>query len=1215
MKRMLRLFLIVVNLVWFYCLLSSAQVVGSRISNLAVLRIQDNRSYHDGVASIPDDARQFHKPRLSSFGTADASGGNSVRHREASMSPGQAGTSVLTSTPGLTSCDSLSMVWDFNYASETIPSRDAPNAMETDDLGNVYVTGSGYRWGTATDFITVKYDSNGKQVWSEFYDGPYHLSDEPFAIAVDDAGNVYVAGMSCDRSGGACMTTVKYANTGMQEWVATYDGSGSGADCATAMAIDHDGNLYVTGYSTGAGTGYDVVTIKYNQAGVECWVRRHNGPASMGDGASAIAMGDSGKIYVTGSVAAPGYSSYYATIKYDSSGAEEWAVILTGLFGARDNARDIAVDNSGNVYVTGHSRGSGNTDDYTTVKYNSSGNEVWVRRYNGPDSSYDEAVALALDDSGNVYVTGNSRGTSTDIATIKYSPSGIERWVARYDGPDTLDDAGVDIAVDAGGNIYVTGDSYSIDHGCDIVTLAYDALGAQRWIARMNGESGWGESAAGAVLRRGGGVVVSGVGADSETGKDFATMAYGADGNEQWIALYDGLPSSDDHLGVLAVDKVGNIVLGGYRGGSAAAVVCCDPSGSLKWVYNSPESGGIDYVKGIQVDDSGNVYVTGPGYATGSGDDFVTEKISPVGAQIWIARYDGTLHLTDSPVAIVVDKQGGVYVSGCAWEADSILYYTTIKYSPDGMGLWIRQKNWSGGKANLPADMALDKDGNVYVTGECKGPSFTMDYGTVAYSSSGTELWSAVYSGPDHEDDGGTAIAVDSMRNVCVTGVSWSDSGSFDYLTVKYDSSGVEQWTARYNGPADSYDAPCGIALDANGNVIVTGSSEGLGTRSDYATIKYDMSGKELWASRFDWYGNLPNDAVALGIDHSGGIYVTGSGYGGSTTQDFITVLYDPNGNAQWIAEYDGSFHSYDAAAALAISPDGNAVVAGATSFAGGYQSTILMYHADNYQAYPYRERWNLVSLPRQVANPSLHVVFRDASSALFEYGDGYASRESLRTGTGYWLKFLETMCVQIDGDSVTSDTIAVVEGWNLIGSISRPVNIANITSIPPAIVTSTLYGFNGTYFSTNTIEPGKGYWIHASQPAQLILSATPPPVPDLMASRINIVSTNLTPPPPPGDTPDETSGSIPREFCLYQNFPNPFNPTTEIRFDLPEATDVRLTIVNILGQEVTELAEGYHAAGSHRRSWDASEYPSGVYFCRIAAGKHSDMKKLLLIR
>jgi len=92
----------------------------------------------------------------------------------------------------------------------------------------------------------------------------------------------------------------------------------------------------------------------------------------------------------------------------------------------RDWARALAVDDSGNVYVTGHSEVTGVNHDYVTVKYDSDGNEEWVARYNGPaENRQDEAYALAVDSSGNVYVTGESSGSGTgysDYATIKYRP-------------------------------------------------------------------------------------------------------------------------------------------------------------------------------------------------------------------------------------------------------------------------------------------------------------------------------------------------------------------------------------------------------------------------------------------------------------------------------------------------------------------------------------------------------------------------------------------------------------------------------------------------------------------------------------------------------------------------------------------------------------------------------------------------------------------------
>jgi len=111
--------------------------------------------------------------------------------------------------------------------------------------------------------------------------------------------------------------------------------------------------------------------------------------------------------------------------------------------------------------------------------------EEWVARYDGPGNKYDDAKVLALDNSGNVYVTGTSDGEKAgDYATIKYDTNGNQLWVARYDGPRGLSEWAQDIAVDASGNVYVIGFSERSRTQLDFATVKYDTNGNQMWVRR-----------------------------------------------------------------------------------------------------------------------------------------------------------------------------------------------------------------------------------------------------------------------------------------------------------------------------------------------------------------------------------------------------------------------------------------------------------------------------------------------------------------------------------------------------------------------------------------------------------------------------------------------------------------------------------------------------------------------------------------------------------
>ncbi|MGC1322941.1 MAG: SBBP repeat-containing protein, partial [Candidatus Udaeobacter sp.] len=302
---------------------------------------------------------------------------------------------------------------------------------------------------------------------------------------------------------GSAWATIKYDSAGQQQWVATHsDGEGG------AIAVDTSGNVYVTGTSNGFYT-----TIKYDGSGQELWVAQ--GPSG---GTAGIKLDSAGNVYVTGTS-----NGLYTTIKYDTSGQQQWVTL--GLSGG---PAGMAIDSSGNVYVTGTTTGSGGNDDYGTIKYNSSGQEQWFATYNGPGNNSDSAAGIAVDSSGNVYVTGASFGVKTlfDYATVKYNSLGEQQWVARYDDGDGSWDSAAAIAVDASNNVYVTGNSL-LNGREGYATIKYNQAGQEEWVIRYETVDDSSDFAYAIALDKAGNVYVTGVGSGLTTNADYVTIKYG----------------------------------------------------------------------------------------------------------------------------------------------------------------------------------------------------------------------------------------------------------------------------------------------------------------------------------------------------------------------------------------------------------------------------------------------------------------------------------------------------------------------------------------------------------------------------------------------------------------------------------------------------------------------------------------------------------------
>ncbi len=878
---------------------------------------------------------------------------------------------------------------------------DQATALALDSANNIIVTG--YAWnGTNYDFHTIKYNgADGAVLWQHTFNAPMNGTDHATAIAIDSLNNVYVAGNSQGTSGADDYMIVKYGPNGPNPdgtpiWTKSYNGAANDHDRIMAITAGTSG-LAVTGQSRNASADFDMLTIKYGFDSSLIWEKTR---AASGDEKGVALRIDSGGNVIATGVSYNGTNKDIYTVKYNSAGGTvAWEDTLDG--GFDDEPADMFVDSFDNIYITGYSFQLTSAHDLYTIKYNGSNGVVaWSDKHNSTNGDNDHAVSIAVDESGDLFVTGYSHkvvAAHDDFLTLKYNKSdGALLWQKAYDGTANKDDRPAGIAVGPSGEVIVAGwsdmwtagaldyDFYAIKYDPGLLNPPTGLIAATQttthvaldWSDNSTIEDGF--SIERKIGEFGTYAEINTVLANVTTYNDmspapdtryyYRVRAYNSTDGYSYYSnevsavttifsftspsltyTYDGADSGDDYLKALSTGPDHAPVVTGYSYSIAGqfdyyTVKLDQNSLSVTWSarYDSDQND-MDMASTLMVDNNNDVLVSGYSrlFSIASGgntNDVYTIKYPSSGPpELWNDQYNGPAGDDDRSVAVDVarDASNNLVVIGygknVAWDDDIYV----IKYLPNGTIDWTATP-YDGGGNDYPSAVYFDPSGNVIVTGYTHNGT-DYDFFTRMYDGSdGTVVWTDIYNVGGSGDDRAVSLSVDSLGDIYVAGTAITASGNRDFYTIKYAAlDGARLWEKSFNGLADGDDDVAGVVVDlVNNDALVAGTTLAASGNNEIHVIRYDTSGNVVWERTLARAGT-DETAVGVSIDLSGNVHVAGD-TGSGAASDIISVQYKHDGSFAGGIIYDGSAGAADGAAAIDVNILGEAFVGGYTTSLNG---------------------------------------------------------------------------------------------------------------------------------------------------------------------------------------------------------------------------------------------------------------------------------------
>jgi len=572
-----------------------------------------------------------------------------------------------------------------------VPAYDWASDVAVDDSCNIYVTGYTTNIPNGMDFLTIKYDPDGAEIWRRVYDGESHGDDFAKQIIIDAYNNLIVAGY--DNEG---LLIVKYDSGGQLIWHAHFTSADNEQDIFRDMIVDRQGNIYLLSTS--------LSVIKFSPDGVQLWASQLNVQVTsdifhhLHTDYSRILIDSQQNIYITCSTEdiIPSNDQYLTVgeiwiFKYGTSGNHIWTKSYSISDLTLEYLHSSAMDLDDNLYLSGISRNNldWNSDNSILLKSDSEGNLVWSKT----DQSFG-FTNITVDKYGNLFRTAG-------IKLDKYDPYGKLNWSKQLDDFRSLfwhyrggEAFFVDIMIDNLDNIILTG-VRDKNIAFAKISAEGDILGNSSF---QQPASHWSWPNAYCINKKGQ-VIITGSLLDTMFyNYDYLTIKYNLPGEADWFKSFNGNDTQLGETHYFGLDMFDNVYISGFNG-EQHILTKIDPQGIVNWTQEIDELWPIN----METDGWGNCYFLYPG--------FKVIKRNNEGQLLWQVQFDGS-----HPQSLYLDQLGNTYVFGSGYAEDnqgmSVNYITVIKLDQNGILKW--QENYRGYSLD---DYYVNSNGDVFFSG------------------------------------------------------------------------------------------------------------------------------------------------------------------------------------------------------------------------------------------------------------------------------------------------------------------------------------------------------------------------------------------------------------------------------------------------------------------------------------------------------------------